>query len=154
MGWAGGVPCCCLSHPAALPAAHAWRIVAQARNAASRRAAADDEEDQPGGGGAGGGGGPGGQGQMLYIPGLGYIPLANFPGLGGAAGRGPAAPQQQPEGEREWTALQVGAWLDGRPACGLVAHPGGEQRELMPAVWLCARAPGCRRCRRPRRRAC
>lgn len=45
---------------------------------------------------------------MLYIPGLGYIPLANFPGLGGAAGgRGPAAPPPQPEGEREWTALQV-----------------------------------------------
>ncbi|KAI7842645.1 hypothetical protein COHA_003749 [Chlorella ohadii] len=68
---------------------------------------ADDEEDQPGGGGAAGGGGPGGQGQMLYIPGLGYIPLANFPGLGGAGGaRGPAAPQQQPEGEREWSTLQ------------------------------------------------
>lgn len=73
---------------------------------------ADDDEDeveeQGGGGGGGGAGGApgGGQGQMLYIPGLGYIPLANFPGLGGArGGGGPGAAPQQPEGEREWDSL-------------------------------------------------
>jgi hypothetical protein len=43
---------------------------------------------------------------MLYIPGLGYIPLANFPGLGGAARGGPTAAPPQPEGEREWTSLR------------------------------------------------
>lgn len=64
---------------------------------------ADDEEDQPGG--AGGAGGAG-QEQMLYIPGLGYIPLANFPGLGGAARAGPAAAPPQPEGVRDWAKLQ------------------------------------------------
>ncbi|PSC70745.1 translocase of chloroplast chloroplastic [Micractinium conductrix] len=78
-------------------------------------AEADDEEEggAAGGGGAGGSGGgdANGQGQMLYIPGLGYIPLSNFPGLGGAGvpgrGAGPAAaPQQGPEGEREWSALR------------------------------------------------
>ena len=106
MGPWGWVPCCCL-RPCRRPRRGALPPTRPAPP--PRRAAADDEEDQPGGGGAGGGGGPGGQGQMLYIPGLGYIPLANFPGLGGAGGRGPAAPQQQPEGEREWTALQVGA---------------------------------------------
>lgn len=74
---------------------------------------ADDDEDevaeQGGGSGAGGGAGGapgGGQGQMLYIPGLGYIPLANFPGLGGARGGGPGAAPQQPEGEREWSSLR------------------------------------------------
>ncbi|KAL4451916.1 hypothetical protein ABPG75_007578 [Micractinium tetrahymenae] len=72
----------------------------------------DDEDDEAaeqggggGGGGAGGAPGAGGQGQMLYIPGLGYIPLANFPGLGGMRGGGPAAAPQQPEGEREWESL-------------------------------------------------
>lgn len=43
---------------------------------------------------------------MLYIPGLGYIPLANFPGLGGAARAGPAAAPPQPEGVRDWAKLQ------------------------------------------------
>lgn len=65
---------------------------------------ADDEEDQP----SGGGGAPGGdQGQMLYIPGLGYIPLANFPGLQGRGGGGPAggAAPPPPEADREWSAL-------------------------------------------------
>ena len=68
---------------------------------------ADDEEDQ-----GGEGGGAGGRGQMLYIPGLGYIPLAslgNIPGLniGGARG-GPAtaaAAAPAPEGQREWQGL-------------------------------------------------
>eukprot|EP00887_Chlorella_sp_A99_P007878 scaffold20.g7878.t1 len=76
---------------------------------------ADDEEDQPsgGGGGAGGGGGGGGgpQQQMVYIPGLGYIPLANLGNLGGLLGgaagggaagggaaRAPAQQQPDPEG--------------------------------------------------------
>lgn len=71
--------------------------------------AADDEEEQ---GGAAGPGGAGGE-QMLYIPGLGYIPLSslsNVPGLnlggarGGPAGAQPAA--ANPEGERPWRGLE------------------------------------------------
>ena len=47
---------------------------------------------------------------MLYIPGLGYIPLSslgNIPGLTGGAPRPAAAPAAAPapEGERDWTAL-------------------------------------------------
>jgi hypothetical protein len=59
---------------------------------------------------------------MLYIPGLGYIPLSNFPGLGGA-GRGaggPAAAPPNPEGEREWS--------------GLREFPGATQEGLLNAV--------------------
>ena len=116
--------------------------------------AADDEEDQPGGGAAGGGG-PGGQGQMLYIPGLGYIPLATFPGRGGAGGaRGPAAPPPQPEGEREWSTLQVGT------AGALYSQLEAVCRSpcMLPAL---ADVPAplhalstCRRCRQRRRMAC
>ena len=90
---------CPANHPALLPAA-------------------DDEEDQPGGSG---GGGADGQEQMLYIPGLGYIPLSNFPGLGGAARAAatPAAPPN-PEGERDWSALRE--------------MPGATQEGLLNAV--------------------
>ncbi|KAH7622483.1 putative Translocase of chloroplast 34 [Nannochloris sp. 'desiccata'] len=68
-------------------------------------AEADDEEGEAGA--------DGGKGQMLYIPGLGYIPLAslgNIPGLniggarGGAAAAGAAAPAA-PEGQRDWQGL-------------------------------------------------
>lgn len=46
-----------------------------------------------------------GKGQMLYIPGIGYIPLSSLGGLGqglnlGAARQAQAAPN--PEGEKEW----------------------------------------------------
>jgi hypothetical protein len=46
-----------------------------------------------------------GKGQMLYIPGIGYIPLSSLGGLGqglnlGGARQAQAAPN--PEGEREW----------------------------------------------------
>lgn len=46
-----------------------------------------------------------GKGQMLYIPGIGYIPLSSLGGLGqglnlGAARQAQTAPN--PEGEREW----------------------------------------------------
>lgn len=66
----------------------------------------DGEEEGEGGGGAGAGGQ-----QMLYIPGLGYIPLAslgNIPGLslgGMGGGRGAAAAGSVPDGEREWKGL-------------------------------------------------
>lgn len=71
---------------------------------------ADDEDEQQaaaGGGDAGGGGQP-----MLYIPGLGSIPLSslgNIPGLslGGAGGaRGGPGAGALPEGEREWKGLK------------------------------------------------
>lgn len=69
--------------------------------------AADDEEEQEGGAAAAGGGGGGGQ--MLYIPGLGYIPLANLaniPGLNLVNSRGGgAASAPVPEGERDWKGL-------------------------------------------------
>lgn len=68
--------------------------------------AADDEDEQEGGAAGGGGGGGG---QMLYIPGLGYIPLANLaniPGLNLVNPRGGgAAPAPVPEGERDWKGL-------------------------------------------------
>jgi GTPase Era involved in 16S rRNA processing len=54
----------------------------------------------------GAGGAAGDKGQMLYIPGIGYIPLSSLGGLGqnlnlGAARQAQAPPN--PEGEKEWT---------------------------------------------------
>jgi hypothetical protein len=67
--------------------------------------AADDEEDQDGKAGPGAG-----RNQMLYIPGIGYIPLSslgNIPGLtlGGGGGGGRPGPAPIPDGEREWKGL-------------------------------------------------
>jgi len=47
---------------------------------------------------------------MLYIPGIGYIPLSSLGGipglnLGGGGGRGPQQEAPAPEGERDWTGL-------------------------------------------------
>ena len=97
---------------------------------------------------------------MLYIPGLGYIPLANFPGLGGAAagGRGgPAGPPPQPEGEREWEGLgempaatQEGLFNalsalkeEGRTELTvLVLGKGGVGKSRFVGVMLCGRGSG------------
>lgn len=72
---------------------------------------ADDEDDAAGAGPNGAAGGQG-QGQMLYIPGLGYIPLSslgNIPGLtmGRQGAAGPQAAAAAPiETEKEWTTLE------------------------------------------------
>jgi len=45
---------------------------------------------------------------MLYIPGIGYIPLSSLggiPGLSMGGNRGAAQAAPPPEGEREWTGL-------------------------------------------------
>lgn len=69
--------------------------------------AADDEETQAVAGGNGADGDGEGKGQMLYIPGIGYIPLSSLGGLPGlnlgGARQAQAAPN--PEGERDWKGL-------------------------------------------------
>lgn len=63
------------------------------------RNAADDEDDQAGDADP--------QGQMLYLPGLGYVPLSALGNIQGLkiGGRGPAAAAPTLEGERDWKGL-------------------------------------------------
>lgn len=61
--------------------------------------------DEDEGAGQGGAGADQGKGQMLYIPGIGYIPLSSLGGLGQGLNLGGARQTQappNPEGEREW----------------------------------------------------
>jgi len=61
-----------------------------------------DEDEGAAGSGAGA---DQGKGQMLYIPGIGYIPLSSLGGLGQGLNLGGARSTQaipNPEGEREW----------------------------------------------------